>query len=193
MRAVAILLSVVIFGLSPAAAVVLFLLEAWVYMTLRAAVEGTFEGAEGGVGKQLLLLPLIAAGAGLIYGAVLAPFAFLICVVIYDASHLSSFFAALMTEQNLLKSVAALMFVELIDATRHAVAIRGGWVSPPNSLQLTFMRVVVVLVPAALLHGAAASAAASAWIMLIATLLSILYFEGFPTQATRWLNRKRPA
>jgi hypothetical protein len=192
LRTGGVLLSVLLFGLSAQAAVVLFVFEAWVYMTLRAAVDGAFDGTRGRLSQQLVWLPLIVFGAGLIYGAVLAPFAFLIFVVVYGANNLSTFFAELTAEQNLLKIIATLMLVELIDATRHAAAVRRGLVPPPHSLQLTFMRVAVLLLPAALLYGAAARGAASAWVMLIATLLSILLFEGIPNQARRWLNRKRP-
>ncbi len=179
------LVSVLWFALSPAAAVVLFVFEAWVYMTLRAAVEGAFERAPGedSLSMRLLWLPLGIAGAGLVYGVLLGAYASFVCVVLYDAGDLIGFFTSLMAEPGLLMSATVLVLVELVDAGRYAVVVRGGYRPPPKSLQLTFMRVIVLIFPAALLNGVDAPPTVASWTMLIAMLLSILYFEGLPTIA----------
>ncbi len=87
LRASAIVVSVLWFSLSPAAAIVLFVFEAWIYMTLRAGVDGSFADNSEGVFRQMLLLPLIAGGAGLIYGAVLSPFLGLFASVCMAPTH----------------------------------------------------------------------------------------------------------
>jgi len=190
LRASAIVASVVCFSLGPAAAVVLIVLEAWIYMTLRAAVDGAFEDEGLGFLQQMLFLPLIAGGAGLIYGALLSPFLVIICVGLYDVNTLLGFIAALNAEPDLALSAGALILVELIDAGRYALSVRRGSRAPLGSLQLSFFRVAVLLLPAALVIQAGISPTVAGWILLIAMVLSILYFEGFPARARLLFSRR---
>ncbi len=107
----------------------------------------------------------------------------------YGANTLLGFLAELNAEPGLALSAATVLLVELIDAGRYALSVRSGFRAPPHSLQPSFMRVAVLMLPATLVSQAGVSPTVAGGILLISMVLSILYFEGLPASSWQLLSR----
>jgi len=186
LRAAFIVLSVLWFGLSPAAALVLFLVEAWLYLTLRIAIDAAVDKAGSGASRMRRLfaaLPAKVATGGLLFGVMIGVCGFAMCSVLYQAKSVTELVIQLLREPGLASGIGVMLLVDSIEVWRYAVRRLAGVNPLKNNYRLILMRVFALMLPAALLAKIRTSSEFEGGIMMVAMVLSILFFEGLPTLA----------
>lgn len=194
LRAGFIVLSVLWFGLSPAAALVLFLVEAWLYLTLRLAIDAAVHDAGIGANRMrrmLVALPARVATGASLFGVMVGVCGLAMCSIVYGSKSISELVTQLLGEPGLASGIGVILLVDSLEAWRYAATQLAGVNPLKNNVLLNLMRVFWLLLPAALLSKLRISAEFSAWIMLVAMVLSILFFEGLPTLAQRAIRAPR--
>jgi len=198
LRAAFLLLSVLWFGLSPAAALLLFLIEAWLYLTLRLAIDAAADAAGNDADRMrrmLVALPAKMATSGLLFGVMIGICGIAMCSILYASKSDTSLVTQLLGEPGLASGIGVMLLVDSIEAWRYA-ATRLAAVNPlKNNYLLILMRVFWLMIPASLLAKMRMSTEFTGGIMLVAMVLSILFFEGLPTVAQAAVSRakRRPA
>lgn len=134
-----------------------------------------------------------AAAAGLLNGLIVGLCGFVISANIHKADSATHWLTPLLAEPGLISGVGVVFLFDAIAAGRYAAALRANIKLEKPDLMLTLMRVVFLMLPAALLAKLNVTTAFAGWSMLIAMVLSILLFEGLPTVAKRVITRPRSA
>ncbi len=194
LRAAFIVFSVLWFALSPAAALVLFLFEAWLYLTLRIAIDVAVDQASSGANRLrrlLAALPAKVATGALLFGVMIGVCGFAICSIVYGSKSVTELVTQLLGEPGLASGIGVILLVDSLEAWRYAATQLAGVNPLKNNFLLNLMRVFWLLLPAALLSKLRVSPEFAGWIMLVAMVLLILFFEGLPTLAQRAVRGRR--
>jgi hypothetical protein len=181
--------SILVFDLSPRAAVVLYVFEAWVCLSLRLGLREPAQG--GGASPTRPSAPRIAGRAlvsALFSAPILAMPALLICDVLFGSETLSRLLDHLALERGLLASAITVLAVELIDAMRMLRRMRAGAGGAPDAF-FVLARAWVLILPAMALAELRLPAGIEGWLMLLAMIGCILLFEGLPVNELRRLGK----
>jgi hypothetical protein len=187
LRAAATVGAVLVFSLSPSAAVVLYVIEAWVYLSLRVSLEIALDAAAPGLRTAQLVRTWLTSvpAAALIFALMLGAYAFFICLVLYDSNNVFEFFEQLAAEPGFAPGIASVLAVGMVDAFAYLRRRRAGEAAPNKPHVLTLLRVGVLIVPAGILHELGVATDTASWIMLGFMAFVIVFYEGFPKVALR--------
>lgn len=180
--------SVLAFGLTPQAAVLLYVFEAWVCLSLGTVARA---GARRAAPAQEGPKPLAFAFAAI---ALFAPFclvaAYVVSGILYPGDSFGSVLAAAARDPGMLGSAALVLVAEglhgLGRVRRPAVDAAG---CAPDA-RFVLARAWVLVLPAMLLDELRFAPAFEAALMLAAMVASILVFEGLPLRELRRLERQ---
>ena len=185
MRIAVLILSILIFDLSSRVAVLLYVYEAWICISLRLALRVEAIPGEIVSGGRIALRAMVAA---LVSAPVLTFPGLLVCASLFPEATFRELVAEIGAERGLVASAIGVLAIEIVDAIRIRRRLHAGIGELPNAF-FVLARAWALVLPAMAMAEFRLGAAIESGLMLLAMGACILLFEGLPPSRLRQLGR----